>query len=367
MRAILRVPVAALALAVALSTVAAGQQAPASFTPAGTIPLLESYLESLRQQAGIPGMSAAIVRDGVIIWEKGFGFQDVGARIRATPDTPYLVGDLSSTIAATLLLQCVEIRRLSLDEPIGTHGLTLPEPEATLRGLLTHATPGGANEPFAYSPERYANLTALMEWCAPQPYRKSVAHRILERLTMMDSVPGTDLSDPALTLPEGLFDPVDIERYRHTLTRIAVPYRVDSRRRADRVDLPLLPMTATNGLVSTVRDLAKLDSAFEGRDGQDGLLLPETLDAAWSPAVGRGGGVLPTGLGWFVQNYNGERLVWHFGYVPNAYSSLMLKVPDRNLTFILLANSDGLSAPYQLSAGDVTRSLFATVFLKLTS
>ncbi|HYT75394.1 MAG TPA: hypothetical protein VEL79_11635, partial [Vicinamibacterales bacterium] len=62
-----------------------------------------------------------------------------------------------------------------------------------------------------------------------------------------------------------------------------------------------------------------------------------------------------------------ERLVWHFGYVPNAYSSLMLKVPDRNLTFILLANSDGLSAPYQLSAGDVTRSLFATVFLKLTS
>ena len=367
MRAILRVPVAALAVALALSTAAAGQQAPTLFTPAGTIPLLESYLESLRQQAGIPGMSAAIVRDGTIIWEKGFGFQDVSARIRATPDTPYLVGDLSETLAATLLLYCVEIHVLSLDEPISTRGLTQPEPEATLRGLLAHAAPAGAKEPFAYSPERYANLTALMESCAPQPYRKSVAHRILEHLAMMDSVPGTDLADPAFTLPDGLFDPAEIERYRHTLSRIAVPYKVDSRKRAERTELPALPMTAANGLVSTVRDLARLDAAFNGVDGQDPPLLPETLDVAWTPAIGRGGAVLPTGLGWFVQSYNGERLVWHFGYVPNAYSSLMLKIPDRGLTFILLANSDGLSAPYHLPAGDVTRSLFATVFLKLTS
>ena len=28
------------------------------------------------------------------------------------------------------------------------------------------------------------------------------------------------------------------------------------------------------------------------------------------------------GLGWFVQFYRGERVVWHFGHVPNAYSSL---------------------------------------------
>jgi hypothetical protein len=56
--------------------------------------------------------------------------------------------------------------------------------------------------------------------------------------------------------------------------------------------------------------------------------------------------------------------VWHFGLVPNAYSSLILKVPGRHITFILLANSDGLSAPFQLADGDVTRSLFATVFLR---
>jgi len=71
------------------------------------------------------------------------------------------------------------------------------------------------------------------------------------------------------------------------------------------------------------------------------------------------------GLGWFINNYRGERVVWHFGYVQNGYSSLILKVPSRGLTFIILANGDGLSAPFQLESGDVTRSLFATIFLRL--
>ena len=48
-----------------------------------------------------------------------------------------------------------------------------------------------------------------------------------------------------------------------------------------------------------------------------------------------------------------------------AYSSLMLKLPARRLTLILLANSDGLSAPFQLPQGDVTRSLFAMLFLRM--
>ena len=65
-----------------------------------------------------------------------------------------------------------------------------------------------------------------------------------------------------------------------------------------------------------------------------------------------------------MQFYRGERVVWHFGFLPNAYSALMIKLPARHLTFILLANSDRLSAPFQLASGDVTRSVFATLFLK---
>jgi hypothetical protein len=75
--------------------------------------------------------------------------------------------------------------------------------------------------------------------------------------------------------------------------------------------------------------------------------------------------VLPTGLGWFVQTYRNERVVWHFGVVSGAYSSLMIKVPARNVTLILLANSDGLVAPYDLAQGDLTHSIFANLFLRL--
>ena len=107
----------------ALSLVAGvAAQAP---SPLATSPF-ESYLELLRQQAGIPGISAAIVQNGEIVWERGLGFQNVDARLRATPDTPYPISNLSATLAATLILQCVEERRVFLDDPAATYGVSLP-------------------------------------------------------------------------------------------------------------------------------------------------------------------------------------------------------------------------------------------------
>jgi CubicO group peptidase (beta-lactamase class C family) len=353
------------ALAVVLlvaSSGTSGQQAPA-FTPYGVFPVLETYLESLRQQTGIPGMSAAVVRDGAILWERGFGFENVTSRIRATPDTPYLVGDMSGTLAAILLLQCVEQRHLDLDAPIRAYGAALPEADATMRQVLSHTSAEAPAEPFTYSLDRYAQLTPVVETCIPQPYRKSLSHRVLNRLAMRDSVPGTDWLDPAFELPEGLYAEDDVDRYRRVLERLAVPYKVVGRTRVERTELPFMAPSAVGGLVTTVRDLAKLDAALD----TDLLLLAETRAAAWSQATGRRGVPVPMGLGWFVQTYKTDRLVWHFGIVPNGYSSLVLKVPSRNLTFILLANGDGLSGPYQLNAGDVTRSPFAALFLRLTT
>jgi CubicO group peptidase (beta-lactamase class C family) len=320
-------------------------------------PPFEAYLEPLRIQAGIPGLSAVLIQDGDVVWERGFGFQNQEARIRATPDTPYVVGDLSQTIAAVLLLQCVEGRKLNLDEPVRRYGVMLPEPGATTRHLLSHTSSGTGT--FKYEPERFAQLTEVMTACAPQPYRKSVSHRILEHLAMRDSVPGRDLQDPSV-VPEGLYDKAHLERYARVLERLAVPYKVDKRGRATRTDLPVEGINAATGLVSTGRDLARFDAAVDSF-----LLLDETRTMAWSNIAGGGFSTLPTGLGWFVQTYRGERVVWHFGLVPNAYSSLILKVPSRRLTVILLANSDGLNAPFQLQLGDVTRSVFANLFLRL--
>jgi CubicO group peptidase (beta-lactamase class C family) len=354
MRSLALIPLVALVV----GTAAGAQQSPAQ--PEFATTAFESYVELLRQQAGIPGISGALVQDGRIVWERGLGMADLEARIRTTPDTPYPIADLSQTFAAVLLLQCVELRRLELDVPAADYGVSLADAGTTLRQLLSHSAPPSSSTSFRYDPSRYAALTAAMEHCVRQPYRRSIVHRLLDHLAMIDSVPGRDLQNPN-AVPEGLFEPATLERYARVLERAAVPYRVDSRRRAMRTELPLEGINAATGLVSTVRDLARFDAALDA----GALLQPETLTAAWSPVVSAAGVAQPMGLGWFVQSYRGTPVIWHFGVIPNAYSALVIKVPSRRATMILLANSDGLTGPFQLAAGDVTRSIFASVFLRM--
>jgi CubicO group peptidase (beta-lactamase class C family) len=77
----------------------------------------------------------------------------------------------------------------------------------------------------------------------------------------------------------------------------------------------------------------------------------------------RSGAEFPYGLGWFVQMHQGTKVVWHFGQGLES-SALLLKIPERQLTFVVLANSDALSRGLQLGDyGDVLRSPFAKLFL----
>jgi len=164
-------------------------------------------------------------------------------------------------------------------------------------------------------------------------------------------------------LTEGIPDTLAVERYTRVLSRLAMPYAVDQQRRASLSQYTATTLTPAGGLVSTVRDLAKFHLALK-----DGILLrPDTLALAWQAPVDRDGRRLPHGLGWFVQSYNGVPVIWQFGTVPDAFSSLMLKVPTRGLTLILLANSDGLSPPLLAleKSGDVTASVFARTFLRM--
>ena len=72
-----------------------------------------------------------------------------------------------------------------------------------------------------------------------------------------------------------------------------------------------------------MRDLAKFDGALD-----DAVLLHrDTMAAMWTPATTTSGASMPTGLGWFVQNYNGERVYWQFGLTRDAASSLIVSNP----------------------------------------
>jgi len=320
--------------------------------------LFERYVEPLRVQAGIPGISAIIVQDGQVVWERGFGHRDVEAVLPALPDTPYPIADLTQALSSTLLLQCAERGDLSLDEPIVKWVPGAVDAGASLQQLMAHAAPG-VTRGYKYDPSRFALLGAPIAACTEQPYAKALAVELLDRLVMSDAIPGREIHSTPAELRQ-LFDAAVLDRYARTLTRMATPYRVDKRGRAARSELPPAAFDAGHGLIASARDLAQFDQALDSNL----LLRDSTQQIAWTNAA-TAGVALPTGLGWFVQNYEGERLVWHFGSAPDAYSSLMLRIPRRRLTLIMLANSDGLTAPFSLADGDVTSSLFARTFLRL--
>jgi CubicO group peptidase (beta-lactamase class C family) len=113
------------------------------------------------------------------------------------------------------------------------------------------------------------------------------------------------------------------------------------------------------GLTASARDYAAFSMAMD----RDALLMPGTKALAYTAAVSPSGETFPYGLGWFVTDYKGVRVVWHYG-LWTASSTLVIKVPSQGLTFVLLANTDGLSAPYPLGAGKLDASPWAREFLE---
>jgi len=317
------------------------------------------YLESLRAQAGIPGLSAAIVGANDILWERAFGRQDLERSIPTRVDTPFELDGLTQVFTAALTLRCVEEGHLSLDDTVRKFVPDSPDADATLGQLLAHISISSNGVLFAYRPERLQPLAAAISSCTGQSYRDTVI-ALLDRLAMTSSVPGLDIvnADPDDPANENLA----IDRYTSLIERLAVPYTVDKDAHASVSQYTATTLQPAAGLISTVRDLAQFDLALK----QGVLLHDDTLRAAWRPAVSRTGDALPHGLGWFAGAYtNGMPVVWQFGESDNASSSLLITLPERQLTLILMANSDRLVKPFALTNGELTSSPFARVFLSI--
>jgi CubicO group peptidase (beta-lactamase class C family) len=246
---------------------------------------------------------------------------------------------------------------LNLDAPIRTYTATVPDANATVRQVLAMASDAAAGSAYRYDGDRFAALTTVVEACTGVSYRVAVARQILDRIGMPDSVPGHDL-DATTGASSAAFDAATLTRYRAVLARIATPYLVRDNRPFSS-EYPPKGINASAGLVSTVRDLARYDAALDSHV----LMSSSTQLIAWTPFRLASGRESPYALGWFVQATVAGRAVWHYGQWP-TFSSLILKLPDRGVTLILLANSDGLSSRFPLAAGDVGVSPFARAFIQ---
>ena len=174
---------------------------------------------------------------------------------------------------------------------------------------------------------------------------------------MFDSVPGPD----AVTLSTtGGFNQSEIDRYKRVMSRLATGYTVSTQGTAATAPYSATTLKPSERTHHHGRRFREIRSRVE--EAAPAAASRLRFRRAWNAPTGRDGRRLPHGLGWFVQNYNGVDVVWQFGS-GNASSSMVVTVPSRGLTMILLANSSGLAKGFNLAAGDVNVSPFAKAFL----
>ena len=109
--------------------------------------LLSSWTDARRIWDRIPGISVGIVHEGVLVWEKGFGYSDPEKEVPADSRTIYRVASISKLFTSTAVMQLRDAGKLDLDAPISEYldwfdikDRFLDSPPITLRHLMTHTS-----------------------------------------------------------------------------------------------------------------------------------------------------------------------------------------------------------------------------------
>jgi len=309
----------------------------------------EAELDSLRVDLQIPGLSAAIVQDEQIAWSKGFGYADVDAGRAATPTDPFHLASLTKTFASTIVMQLVEEGLVDLDDPVSDYGVDLESQGVILvRHIMTHTSEGVPGSRYSYAGDRFGKLDQVIEGASSRTFGELLVERILQPLHLVNTAP--NVKQPTAFALTGL----DRDEF---VAGMAKPYELEDNG-VVRSDYPSYFGTAA-GLIASAEDMAQYSIAID-----QGLFLePETWDSVFTPARSNTGQTLPYGLGWFIYHYQGVKLEWHYGHW-TANSSLIVRAPEKGLTFVVLANTSMLSRAYGLGGdANVMRSDVARLFI----
>jgi CubicO group peptidase (beta-lactamase class C family) len=305
----------------------------------------ETRLDDLRKQSNIPGMVAGIAREGQVIWIRNYGYENIAQQKPVTNATIFHLASLTKTFASTVVIQLVEENKIDLNAPVADYGISLSE-SGTVRviHLLTHTSEGVPGSHYKYNGDRYSLLSTVIQSAVVGTFHQLAAERIMRPLGLQNTAP----SDMQLATLDG----IDTIRLKQNTAQGYGSNGIQT------VDYPKGFSTAA-GLISNIDDMLKYAAAFDGN-----VLLTDDLKAkVFSPMISNDGKTLPYGLGWFIQQMEGIKITWHYGYWIGM-SSLIIRVPEKKLSFVLMANSDMLSAPYPLGNGDIWVSPYAKEFLK---
>lgn len=307
-------------------------------------------IERLRVTHHIPGLSGLVLRGDSVLWEQSLGFRDQEKGLPATTGTLYHLASLTKPFAAVIVMQLVAEGRLTLERPVAELGVAVEAPDPVrVWHLMSHTSEGAPGTAYRYNGARFALLDTVLRRATDKSFAQLFEERIRRPLGLTVTVP--NLRQPTAFGVAGRDSAMIAER-------LAQGYDYSKAGRNVPVGYPAYFGTAA-GMISSPREMARFSRALDG----DGLLPPAWRSRMFSPIVTARGDTLPYGLGWFAQRYDGEVVQWHYGLWTGT-STLIIRVPARRLTFVLMANNEMLSAPFGLGEGKLMSSPFAGAFFQ---
>ena len=325
--------------------------------------LLESRLEPIIQKTmsenHVPGLAIGVVKNGRLIYAKGFGVARLGESRAITPASLFHMASVTKLFVATAVMQLVEQGRVELDAPVVkylpyfklnddryatitvrqmlNHTSAIPDVtdynwdkpeydegalERYVRSLsrLSLVAPPGAT--FHYSNNEYEVLGDLIAKVSGMSFEDYVRRNILAPLGMTHSTLLVRQADPQLLtaphVPQG--DTVVVSK--------VFPY--------NRAHAP------SSTLYSSVEDMSRWAIANLNRGELDGrrILKASTYDVMWKPSVPVGGRSLSkVGIGWFIQTVQGHRIVAHSGG-DVGFTSFLVLAPDDGIAVVGMSNHE---------------------------
>lgn len=316
--------------------------------------VVDPLVESEMAATGIPGAALVFVRDGKIVYQRGYGVSDMETRTPVDPErTVWPIASVTKTVTAIAAMQLVDAGKVGLDTDVNRYleRIKIPAqgyPPLTLRHLLSHTTgldelPGRQFDGKS-PPDLAAFLSGrLVRYRAPGRLTAYSTYGIALAGVLIEDVSGLSYPD---YLERHIFRPAGMTGARIMIRSgdergIATPYAVEDGRAA-KVAYEWYATPPSSSMVATANDMARLLIAHFGAGKVNGnqLLSPPLVAAMHRQAATNHPALPGWGLGFQLDRVNGVAVAEHGGDIA-GFSSLLVLMPEKNSGFFIVNHGEG--------------------------
>jgi CubicO group peptidase (beta-lactamase class C family) len=316
------------------------------------------------QDTRTPGAAVALIRDGKVMWARGFGVSSVETAVPVTPDMLFRLGSSTKMLTAAVLVGLAEDGKLTFDAPIGRYvpGLSSKLAAVTLDQLLSHraglrdeATMFGLHDDSALG-QTVRAITDDFFFAEPGRVFSYANPGYWVAGFVGEVVAGKPYAD---LMNERLFEPLGMKRTTLRPT-LAMTYPLAQGHEAPGNQPPRVGRPAADNVgnwpagsvFSSVEDLSRFVVAFMDGGVLDGRqVLAQAVVARMSAPRVEVPGSEPRSYGYGLMTSvdRGVRVLEHGGS-RSGYGSVIRMAPERHAAVIILANRTGASLPKTAAA-----------------